>query len=202
MPQHGNKEAFGAPGIEPRWTHGNKNGVGTAYAASSRIWFTLFGGIVTEVYYPTVDRPQMRDLQYLVTDGKSFFHEEKRDLKTTVERISGHTLGFHCTNSDPDGRYSISKEVITDPHLPCVLQRTRLTGPNEKFLTTLKLFALCAPHHSGRWIRQHGLRHHCERLADTHGLQARRVARDDRHGPFCPDLLWLRGNERWLDGSA
>jgi len=146
MQRYGDKEAFGAPGIEPRWTHGNKNGVGTAYAASSRIWFTLFGGIVTEVYYPTVDRPQLRDLQYLVTDGKSFFQEEKRDLKTTVERISGHTLGFHCTNSDPDGRYSISKEVITDPHLPCVLQRTRLTGPDEKFLNTLKLFALCAPH--------------------------------------------------------
>ena len=146
MQQPGNKEAFGAPGIEPRWTHGNKNGVGTAYAASSRIWFTLFGGIITEVYYPTVDRPQMRDLQYLITDGKSFFHEEKRDLRTTVERISGYTLGFHCTNSDQDGRYSISKEVITDPHLPCVLQRTRLTGPDEKFLTTLKLFALCAPH--------------------------------------------------------
>src|SRR5271170_4803561 len=146
MQQGSGKEAFGAPGIEPRWTHGNKNGVGSAYAASSRIWFTLFGGIVTEVYYLTVDRPQLRDLQYLVTDGKSFFHEEKRDLKTTVERISGHTLGFHCTNSDPDGRYSINKEVITDPHLPCVLQRTRLTGPDEKFLTTLKLFALCAPH--------------------------------------------------------
>ena len=146
MQQDNGKEAFGAPGIEPRWTHGNKNGVGTAYAASSRIWFTLFGGIVTEVYYPTVDRPQLRDLQYLVTDGKSFFHEEKRDLQATVERLSGHTLGFHCTNSDPDGRYAISKEVITDPHLPCVLQRTRLTGPDEEFLSTLKLFALCAPH--------------------------------------------------------
>ncbi len=146
MQQRGDKEAFGAPGIEPRWTHGNKNGVGTAYAASSRIWFTLFGGIITEVYYPTVDRPQLRDLQYLITDGKSFFHEEKRDMKTTVERISGHTLGFHCKNADPDGRYSISKEVITDPHLPCVLQRTRLTGQDKKFLATLKLYALCAPH--------------------------------------------------------
>src|ERR1700689_3095889 len=140
------KGAFGSPGIPPRWTHGGKDGVETAYAASSRIWFTLWNGIVTEVYYPTVDRPQLRDLQYLITDGKSFFHEEKRDLKTTVERIAGHTLGFHCTNSDPDRRYSISKEVITDPHLPCVLQRTRLTGPDEKFLASLKLFALCAPH--------------------------------------------------------
>ncbi|HTW63652.1 MAG TPA: glycoside hydrolase family 15 protein [Bryobacteraceae bacterium] len=146
MERHSGNQAFGGPGIEPRWTHGNKNGVGTAYAASSRIWFTLFGGVVTEMYYPTVDRPQLRDLQYLVTDGKSFFHEEKRDLDAKVERLSGHTLGFRCTNSAADGRYSISKEVITDPHLPCVLQRTRLIGPDEAFLATLKMYALCAPH--------------------------------------------------------
>src|ERR1700735_2254138 len=129
MQQDGNKEAVEAPGIEPRWTHGNKNGVGTAYSASSKIWFTLFGGIVTEVYYPTVDCPQMRDLQYLVTDGKTFFHEELRDMRCKVERLSGHTLGFSCTNSDPQGRYSINKDVITDPYLPCLLMRTRLTGP-------------------------------------------------------------------------
>jgi len=138
--------AFGAPGIDPRWTHGNKNGVGTAYSASSKIWFTLFGGIVTEVYYPTVDRPQIRDVQFLITDGKSLFHEEKRDLQSKVERLSGHTLGFSCVNSDPDGKYAITKEVITDPYLPCLLQRVRLTGPDEAFLKTLKVFALCAPH--------------------------------------------------------
>jgi glucoamylase len=74
--------AFGWPGIEPRWTHGDKDGVGTAYAASSRIWFTLWNGVITEVYYPTVDHPQIRDLQYLVTDGRTFFHEEKRHLKS------------------------------------------------------------------------------------------------------------------------
>ncbi len=132
--------------MEPRWTHGGKNGVGTAYSASSKIWFTLFGGIVTEVYFPTVDRPQMRDLQYLITDGKSFFHEEMRDMKSDVERLSDHALGFKCGNTGPDGRYSITKEVITDPYLPCLLQRTQLTGPDEEFLKTLRMFALCAPH--------------------------------------------------------
>ncbi len=137
--------AFGRPGIHPRWTHGGKDGVGTAYAASSQIWFTLWNGIVTEVYYPTVDRPQLRDLQYLITDGKSFFHEEKRHLKSQFERLSDHALGYRCTNSDPEGRYSVVKEIITDPHLPCVLQRTRLTG-DELFLSQLKLYALCAPH--------------------------------------------------------
>jgi glucoamylase len=138
-------KAFGWPGIEPRWTHGGKHGVGTAYAASSRVWFTLWNGIITEVYYPTVDRPQLRDLQYLITDGKSFFHDEKRNLVSTLEHLSDPGLGYRCTNSDPAGHYSIVKEIITDPHLACLLQHTKLTG-NESFLSTLRLYALCAPH--------------------------------------------------------
>jgi glucoamylase len=139
-------EAFGAPGIPARWTHGNKQGVGTAYSAASKIWFTLFDGIVTEVYYPTVDRPQIRDLQYLVTDGKSFFHEEKRDLNSVVVRLPGHALGFTATNADPQGRYILVKDTIADPHLPCLLQRTRISGPDSAFLDALKLYVLCAPH--------------------------------------------------------
>lgn len=137
--------AFGWPGIEPRWTHGGKDGVGTAYSASSRIWFTIWNGVLTEVYYPTVDRPQVRDLQYLITDGESFFHEEKRHLRSTVERLSHHALGYLITNADPEGRYAIVKEVITDPHLPCVLQHTHLRG-SPQWLPRLRLYALAAPH--------------------------------------------------------
>jgi len=119
--------------------------VGTAYAASSRIWFTLWNGVITEVYYPTVDHPQIRDLQYLVTDGKSFVHEEKRHLKSTCERLSAHALGYRITNVDPSGRYAIVKEIITDPHSGCILQHTQLTG-DETFISKLRLYVLCAPH--------------------------------------------------------
>jgi len=119
--------------------------LGTAYAASSRVWFTFWNGIVTEVYFPTVDRPQIRDLQYLITDGLSFFHDEKHYLKPKLEQLSDHGLGYRCTNSDPDGRYAIVKEIITDPHLACVLQHTKLTG-DESLVSKLKLYALCAPH--------------------------------------------------------
>src|ERR1022692_1572851 len=122
----GEKDAFGWPGIEPRWTRGNKQGVGTAYSADSKVWFTLWRGTLTEVYYPTVDRPQLRDLQYLITDGKNFFHDEKRHLKTKLEPLPDHGLGYHCTNSDPAGHYAIVKEIIADPHLACVLQHTSL----------------------------------------------------------------------------
>lgn len=149
MAKHrGNRTAFGAPGIEPRWTQGNKAGIGTAYSGSSRVWFTLFNGVVTEVYYPTVDRPQLRDLQYLVSDGEHFFHEEKRHLHSHVERLSAHGLGYRMVNSDPEGSYRITKQVIVDPHLPCLLQHTQLTGSPE-ILSGLHLYALCAPHLEG-----------------------------------------------------
>jgi glucoamylase len=139
------KEAFGGPGIPPRWTHAAKDGVGTAYASSSRLWFTIWNGVVTEVYYPTVDRPQLRDLQFLITDGESFFHEEKRHLRSMTERLSHHVLGYRITNSGPEGRYSIVKEVLSDPHLPCLLVNTTLSG-EDPFLKRLRLYALCAPH--------------------------------------------------------
>jgi len=141
----GDREAFGKPGIDPRWTHGNKQGIGTAYSVASKVWLTLWNGVVTEIYYPTIDRPQTRDVQYLISDGKSFFHEEKKDLKSTAKRLCNHALGFKITNSDPDRRYAIEKEIISDPHLPCILQHTKLTGAAE-FISQLQLYALCAPH--------------------------------------------------------
>jgi Glucodextranase, domain N len=61
--------APGGPGIEPRWTRCAKVAVGTAYSTSSRVWYTLDQGCITEVYYPTIDSLQIRDLQFLVTDG-------------------------------------------------------------------------------------------------------------------------------------
>lgn len=145
----GSGAAFGWPGIEPRWTRGSKQGVGTAYSADSKLWYTVWRGTVTEAYYPTVDRPQLRDLEYLVTDGATFFHEEKRHLDSRIRRLSHHALGYAVTNSDPGGRYEIRKEILSDPHLPCLLQRTRVLSTDPAFLRELKLYALCSPHLGG-----------------------------------------------------
>lgn len=142
---HEQSKAFGQPGVEPHWTQGNKDGVGTAYSAASRVWFTLSNGILNEVYYPTIDRPQIQDLQYLITDGESFLHEERRHLYTKTERIAPDVLGYRITNSDPEERYTITKEIIADPQDSCILQQTKLTGDPE-WLAKLRLYVLCAPH--------------------------------------------------------
>lgn len=52
------------------------------------------------------------------------------------------------TNRDPDGRYTIVKEIIADPHYPCLLQQTTLDG-ERAVLSRLRLYALCAPHLAG-----------------------------------------------------
>src|SRR5579885_1633051 len=137
--------ATGAPGIEPRWTHSAKDVVGTAYSTASRIWFTVSGGVVSEVYYPTIDRPQIRDLQYLVSDSETFFHDVHRHMESRTEYFNECGLGARITNADRDGRYQIVTETISDPHQPCVLLQTRLEGDPD-LLPRLHLYVLLAPH--------------------------------------------------------
>ncbi|HXY46764.1 MAG TPA: glycoside hydrolase family 15 protein [Thermoplasmata archaeon] len=149
MDTRGDRVAFGGPGIEPRWSHSNKDGVGTAYSADSRLWYTLWRGIVTEAYYPRIDRPQLRDLEYLVTDGATFFHEEKRHLLPVTERPTDHALVYQVTSDDPEGRYRIHKTVLSDPHLPCLLLNTRFELRRTRPERELRLFALAAPHLDG-----------------------------------------------------
>jgi glucoamylase len=141
----GQGPAFGSPGISPRWTSSEKNTVCTAYSASSRIWFTTSHGILNEVFYPTIDRPQIRDLGLLITDGETFMHEEKRDLDKQFGYLYPEAPAPLLTNSDPQGRYTITKEIISDPHASVVLMRVRFHG-DEAFLSKLKVYVLLAPH--------------------------------------------------------
>jgi glucoamylase len=145
MPSKRTSPAFGAPGMEPRWTRGDKDAVGTAYSVASKVWFTMAGGCVTEVYFPTIDEPQIRDLQFLVTDGKTFFHEERRDLKCALECLGEGALGVRAVMSSPDGRYRLVKEIITDPHQNTLLVDVTLEG-DEALLNELHVYVLCAPH--------------------------------------------------------
>jgi glucoamylase len=137
--------AFGHPGITPAWSVSSKDGVGTAYSTSSRVWFSLARGILTEIYYPTIDHPQIRDAQFLITDGETFFHEERRALTSEVVRLEEETLGFRCTSQDPKGRYQLIKEVISDPHQSCVLVNTKFVVP-EAWRGKLQIYFLLAPH--------------------------------------------------------
>ncbi|HEY4257922.1 MAG TPA: glycoside hydrolase family 15 protein [Candidatus Udaeobacter sp.] len=137
------KDAPGRPGIEPRWTSSAKSGVGTAAQPASQVWFTVSHGILDEIYWPEVDRACTRDMGFIVTDGKEFFSEEKRQTKHKVEYLTDDAPAFRLTNECEEGRYRIEKEIITDPRLDVLLVRTRLVTLKEG---ELFLYALLAPH--------------------------------------------------------
>lgn len=140
-----NGSAFGAPGIEPRWTSSAKEGVGTSYHTSCRLWFTLSHGIINEIYYPQVDRPNTRDFQFLITDGATFCHEEKRDLKHHIDYPEHDCPFYRLTNSDWNGRYRVIKQVLTDPHRSVLIMHTKVEVLDAALRGKLRLYALLAP---------------------------------------------------------
>ena len=137
--------APGWPGIPPRWTSSAKSGAGTALNQHSRVWFTTSHGILNEVYYPRVDQACTRDMGLLVTDGKSFFSEEKRRCKFENTPLEPGVPAFQLTNTELQGKYRIEKEVLTDPYRNVVLQNIRFV-PLQGLLSDYHVYVLLSPH--------------------------------------------------------
>src|SRR6188472_197288 len=80
-------EAPGAPGASANWTTGNKQGLGTSVGTSSKVWYTLSGGALSEAYYPRGDTAQVRSLEFAVTDGRTFVDRESEDTDQQVRLL-------------------------------------------------------------------------------------------------------------------
>ncbi len=136
--------APGAPGISPRWTSSAKSGVGKAFTDSSNVIFTISHGILDEIYFPREDIACMRDMEFLVTDGENFFSEEKRDTDHSIKWVSEGIPAFKVVNTCKEKKYTIEKEIITDPCRNTVLQKVKFK-PKKK-TDKFKMYLLLAPH--------------------------------------------------------
>jgi glucoamylase len=138
--------APGAPGADALWTPGNKDGFGTSTTSSSTVWHTLGGGELTEVYYPNLGTPAVRDLQFVVTDGSSWADREREDTQHALTLTDPRSLSYRQVNTDPQGRYRIIKTYTTDPSRSVVLMRLHFESLTKK---PLRLYALYDPALSG-----------------------------------------------------
>jgi glucoamylase len=124
------------------WSSGVKQAFGTAYEAYdpdnaysersptaplSKTWFTIAQGILTETYWPSIDNPQIRDSQILVTDGSTFLYEERKDSETTIEWVKSGVPAFKIRNRDPQHRFEIERVIFTDPDRDVVVQKIRIS---------------------------------------------------------------------------
>lgn len=121
----------------PTWAPAAKDAVGTALG-TSRLWFTLAQGIVTEVYYPRLDIPQLKDMGFIVADDAGFWIE--------VRRLNNYTVAWHddaipaIIITHRHDRFMLTLKVCTDPERDVLLLDFALVGD-----AALQLYVLAAP---------------------------------------------------------
>lgn len=119
--------AAGAPGLLSHFDQGRKDCLGTARNSSSRVWYTVANGVLSDVYEPNVDTTNIETMQFLVTDGATFTDLQTRDTTYTV---SADPTGMVCTvtSTAKSGRYRLTTTYLTDPRRDSIVVHTRLTA--------------------------------------------------------------------------
>ena len=108
--------APGAPGKDAHWASAGKQGIGTSNTLESKVWFTLQGGTLTEVFYPTVDMPEVASLEFVVVNPSSRKVEtEREDANSHVRILSDRSLLFRQTSGARNDQWKIIKTYVTDP---------------------------------------------------------------------------------------
>jgi glucan 1,4-alpha-glucosidase len=114
-----NRLAPGSPGQDAHWPSAAKQGFGTANSVRSKVWFTLADGVMTEVYYPTLDVPNVQTLQLVIVG--SAVATETDDTTHRIEVLDSRALTFRQTNTAKNGNYTITKTYASDPARSTVL---------------------------------------------------------------------------------
>jgi glucoamylase len=126
--------APGGPGAKAVWTEADKDGFGTSHTLASKVWHTLDDGRLTEVYYPDLGTPAVRDLQLAVSDGHGPVEREQSATRQRVELLDSKSLSYRQINTDRDGLYRIVKTYTTDPARSTVLIRVRFEALTHRQL--------------------------------------------------------------------
>lgn len=120
----------------PTWAHAAKDMVG-ASLGSSRLWFTIADGIVTEVYYPRIDIPQIKDLGFIVADDKGFWVELRRLGNYKVSLPFPGVPAVEIVHTHP--RFTFTLQICPMQNRDVLMIRYRLEGEAD-----LKPYALLA----------------------------------------------------------
>ncbi|HTP02759.1 MAG TPA: glycoside hydrolase family 15 protein, partial [Anaerolineales bacterium] len=122
--------ASDGPGSLSHYDLARKDCAGTARNTGSKVWFTVANGVLSDVYYPTIDNTNVETLQYAVTDGSTFTDLQTRDMTYTVQPLSGDPQAMDCrvTATARSGKYRLVSDYLTDPEHNSVVIRSRFTA--------------------------------------------------------------------------
>ena len=137
--------APGAPGSPSVWSNSAKSMLGTSASDTSRVYFTGYRGIVSEVFYPVVDTVNTVDLQFLVGDAAKTFVDEEKLQNYTITRPDSKALLFQAVTTNTGHNWKITKRIFTDPGRNSLVQRVTFTALNGKQVKDFNLYVLHNP---------------------------------------------------------
>lgn len=138
--------APGGPGLGSSWAPAEKSLLGTSASNTSRVYFTGYRGILTEIFYPTLDNPNNVDLQFLVGDAaKTFVDEEKAQAAYTATQPDKRSMRWNASTSNSGHNWQISKIIFVDPTRNALIQRTTFSALNGKNVSDFNLYLLHNP---------------------------------------------------------
>ena len=123
--------AADGPGALSHFDLARKDCLGTSRTTGSKVWFTVAGGVLSDVYYPTIDNTNVETLQYIVTDGSTFTDLQARDMSSTAKTLDDSGMSCRVTSTANSGRYKIITDYVTDPDRNTLVMRTRLVASNH-----------------------------------------------------------------------
>ena len=126
VPQASAAPAADGPGALSHYGLGRKDCLGTSRTTTSKVWFTIANGMLSDVYYPTIDNTNVESLQYIVTDGSTFTDLQSRDMTSTVAALDDGGMACEVTSTPRSRAYRIVTDYITDPSQNTVVMHVRL----------------------------------------------------------------------------
>lgn len=113
------------PGVLSRYDLARKDCLGTAANRGSKVWYTVAGGVLSDVYSPTIDNTNVQSLRFIVTDGRTFTDVQGRDTTYKVRSTDRGGMACEVTTTADSGRWRLVTEYVTDPRLDAVVMRNR-----------------------------------------------------------------------------
>src|SRR3984957_14613291 len=140
--------APGGPGTQSYLDAARKDCFGTARNTTSKVWFTVADGVLSDAYYPTIESSKVKTLQYVVTDGKTFADLQERDMTYTVSAPDRSGMVCQVTSTDARPGFQIVTDYIADPATASIVMRSKLVPlpGHQSGFGHLKVYVRYNPH--------------------------------------------------------
>ncbi len=150
----------GWPGISHHWAPAMKQAIGTAFEPTgsfSPVWFTVSEGILTEVFYPNNQNAQVGYLEFIVTDGESYFSEQRSGRnhengtlseasRTSNVKFEDEGMTVHIEGEDKLHFYHFDQAIFTDTASPVLRIHTEFKWTSlEGNRSGMRVFILFKP---------------------------------------------------------